>query len=433
VSVDHLTCVACGADYLPGSIVDVCPDHPGLEGILSVHYDWSSGLGDGWAPASRLKDTLSSFAPMLPLQAQSYELLPKGWLTPTPLIDAPVLAKQLGIAALAVKDEGRNPTGSLKDRSSTLAALHALELGQREICCASTGNAASSLAGICANLGLAAHIFVPAGTPTAKLDQLRMFGAHVMLVQGSYDDAYYLCRDAAKEFGWYDRNCATNPYLVEGKKTCGLELAEQTALDPVDWVSVAVGDGCTITAIHKGLSEMVQLGVLAKVPRLLGIQPAGAAPIATAFADGTSQIRPVTAASLADSISVGRPRNAARALDAVRLSGGALLTVTDEEMLRWRQKLASASGVFAEAGAAAGVAGLAKAIAAGVVVPEERVVHIATGTGLKDAGRIASHPGQLVEIDASMDSVRAALRERRTCDGASTPDVETSRSSEYAS
>src|SRR4029077_13190458 len=138
-------------------------------------------------------------------------------------------------------------------------------------------------AGICANLGLIAHIFVPEGTPTAKLDQMRMFGADIMVVKGSYDDAYYLCRDAAKEFGWYDRNCATNPYLVEGKKTCGLELAEQTAENPVDWVSLAVGDGCTGTAIHKGLVEMVQLGVLPRTPRLLGIQPAGAAPIATAF------------------------------------------------------------------------------------------------------------------------------------------------------
>lgn len=412
MTVARLTCVACGTHYAPGELIDVCPQHPGLEGILSVEYDWSRELAEGWTPGIDRADTLASFAPMLPLAESSYRWLPKGWLTPTPLIDAPALAKRLGLAALAVKDEGRNPTGSLKDRSSTLAALHALELGQDEIVCASTGNAASSLAGICANLGLTAHILVPEGTPTAKLDQLRMFGANIMIVRGSYDDAYYLCRDAAMEFGWYDRNCATNPYLVEGKKTCGLELAVQTAAEPVDWVSVAVGDGCTVTAIHKGLAEMVELGVLSKVPRILGIQPAGAAPITTAFADDTSEIRPVVASSLADSISVGRPRNAARALAAVRATDGAMLTVTDQEMLRWREQLATASGVFAEAGAAAGIAGLAAAVESGIVAAGERVVHIATGTGLKDAGRITSASSRLVEIDATMAGVRAAMASR---------------------
>jgi threonine synthase len=324
------------------------------------------------------------------------------------VIEAPALAKSLGIAGLIVKDEGRNPTGSLKDRSSTLAALHALSLGRSELCCSSTGNAASSLAGICANLGLTAHIFVPDGTPTAKLDQLRMFGANVLMVRGSYDDAYYLCREAAQEFGWYDRNCATNPYLVEGKKTCGLELAEQTAAGPVDWVSVAVGDGCTVTAIHKGLTEMHRLGVLPRLPRILGIQPEGASPIAVAFAEGTDEIRVQQAASLADSISVGRPRNAARALAAVRDSGGAMLRVSDEEMLTWREKLAGASGVFAEAGAAAGVAGLAKAVELGIVGPGDRVAHIATGSGLKDAGRIATSRTRVIPVEATMASVRRA-------------------------
>ncbi|MGZ4579535.1 MAG: threonine synthase [Nocardioidaceae bacterium] len=410
MSVASLTCVACGTSYPPGSMTDVCPNHPGLEGILTVEYDWSADIRDGRVPLTSSVDTLRHYARMLPLAPSSLDRLPSGWLTRTPLIDAPVLANRFGLASLAIKDEGRNPTGSLKDRSSTLAALHALEQGRDELCCASTGNAASSLAGICANLGLTAHIFVPEGTPTAKLDQLRMFGAHVMVIRGSYDDAYYLCRDAAQKFGWYDRNCATNPYLVEGKKTCGLELAEQTAAQPVDWVSVAIGDGCTVTAIHKGLAEMTRLGMLPKVPRLLGIQPAGAGPIATAFAEGSTEIRPVQAQSLADSISVGRPRNAVRAIDAVRHSGGAMLTVTDEEMLEWREQLANASGVFAEAGAAAGVAGLAKAIEQGIIGAGDRVVHIATGTGLKDAGRIHAEASDLTHVEATMDSVRAALR-----------------------
>nr|WP_240943072.1 threonine synthase [Planosporangium thailandense] len=349
------------------------------------------------------------YADLLPLSPGALDELPKGWLSPTPLIDAPAMAKALGVGSLRIKDEGRNPTGSLKDRSSTLAALHAMSSGQRDLACASTGNAASSLAGICANLGLTAHIFVPDGTPTAKLDQLRMFGADVLIVRGSYDDAYYLCRDAAKEFGWYDRNCATNPYLVEGKKTCGLELAEQMAAEPADWVSVAVGDGCTVTAVHKGLTEMVRLGVIPRLPRILGIQPEGASPIALAFQEDSDQVRPQVVSSTADSISVGRPRNALRALRAVRASGGSLQTVTDEEMLSWRERLAGASGIFAEAGAAAGIAGLSKAVAAGLVGPDDRVVHIATGTGLKDAGRIKASQTQFRYVDPTMESTRQAL------------------------
>jgi threonine synthase len=398
----QLRCVECAAVYPASFAGDVCTEHPGLEGILSVEYDWVAGALE-LAPTQRPVDTLRRYADLLPLSSEALGRLPRGWLTPTPLIEAPAMANVLGVRSLRVKDEGRNPTGSLKDRSSTLAALHAMSLGQRDLVCSSTGNAASSLAGICANLGLTAHIFVPDGTPTAKLDQLRMFGADVLMVRGSYDDAYYLCRDAAREFGWYDRNCATNPYLVEGKKTCGLELAEQMAADPADWVSVAVGDGCTVTAIHKGLA------VIPKMPRILGIQPEGASPIAVAFEEGSDQVRPQVASSMADSISVGRPRNATRALRAVRDSGGVLQTVTDEEMLRWRERLAASSGVFAEAGAAAGIAGLAKAVAAGLVGPEDRVVHIATGTGLKDAGRIAASETQFLHVDPTMESTRQAL------------------------
>jgi threonine synthase len=245
--------------------------------------------------------------------------------------------------------------------------------------------------------------------PGRHLREPRPYRSHLRAGGNPDGDAYYLCRDAAQEFGWYDRNCATNPFLVEGKKTCGLELAEQIAGDPVDWVTVAVGDGCTVTAIHKGLAEMHALGLLSRVPRILAVQPEGAGPIATAFSAGTAAVQPVQARSLADSISVGRPRNAMRAIGAVRASGGHMLTVTDEEMLHWREVLASDCGVFAEAGAAAGVAGLARAMSAGAVRPGERVVHVATGSGLKDAGRIRVEEGDFVQVDPSMASVRSVI------------------------
>src|SRR5262249_50703286 len=155
--------------------------------------------------------------------------------------------------------------------------------GYATVACSSTGNAASSLAGFAANQGLSAIIFVPQSAPEAKVAQLRAFGARVLLVDGSYDQAYYLCQDAVAEFGWYNRNCAVNPYPVEGKKTCGLEIGERLAGAPVDVVAVAVGDGCTVAGIWKGMNEMHRLGVLPRLPRLLGVQAAGAAPLCEAF------------------------------------------------------------------------------------------------------------------------------------------------------
>lgn len=410
----HLRCTVCGAQYSPDYPPDVCPNHSGLEGILEVCYELQPDMlaqdAEIAKSASQVPDTLARYISMLPLDSSSLKVLPGGWLTRTPLIDAPLMASELGVASMRIKDEGRNPTGSLKDRSSTLAALHATKLGLHDICCASTGNAASSLAGICANLGLHAHIFVPETTPQAKLDQLRVFGANVMLVRGTYDDAYYLSRDVAKEFGWYDRNCATNPYLVEGKKTCGLELAEQLAEEGADWVSVAVGDGCTVTAIHKGLREMVEIGMISEIPRILAIQPEGAAPIVAASRAGTYEIEPIIPSSGADSISVGRPRNARRALDAVRDSGGQFVSVSDEQMMYWRARMAGTSGVFAEMGAAAGVAGVAAAREIGIIGADSRVVHVATGNGLKDAGRLTTDQDAAFEVvDADIMSVRHAL------------------------
>lgn len=409
MNVFYLECTVCGRQYPSGTRPDVCAHHADLEGILEVRYDVpalkAAGLVDRLG-ATDETDAFIRYADLLPIADSA--ALPTGWISRTPLINAPAMAAELGVASLRVKDEGRNPTGSLKDRSSALAVADAVSRSIGDISCASTGNAASSLAGIAANLGLRAHIFVPEATPLAKLEQLHMFGAEVLLVRGSYDDAYYLCREAAREFDWYDRNCATNPFLVEGKKTCGLELAEQLATSPANWVSLAVGDGCTVTAVWKGLKEMHSLGVLDRLPKLLAIQPEGASPIVKAFESMCDAVTPQEAASAADSIAVGRPRNALRAIQAVRESGGRFLSVGDDEMRIWRRRLATRSGIFAELGAAAGIAGIARAVAHGDICVADNVVHISTGTGLKDAGR-TSEQRSFLSADPDMRSVREAL------------------------
>ncbi|SDZ48490.1 L-threonine synthase [Asanoa ishikariensis] len=369
----------------------VCPAHEGLDGILDVVVE-STRRGDG-------DDPLDLYRAQLPLPAAP-RALPAGYLRATPLLPAPRLAAALGVGELLIKDESRNPTGSLKDRSSALAVELAVYGGFTDVACASTGNAASSLAGACAVAGLTARIFVPVGTPAGKLAQLAAFGARVMLVRGSYDDAYYLCEDAAKEFGWYDRNCAVNPYLMEGKKTCGLELADELGDAPADWVSVAVGDGCTVAAIGKGLAE----GGHGTTTRLLAVQPAGAAPIVDAFAAGRERIEPVRAHTVADSVSVGRPRNAVKALRAVRASGGAFRSVDDAAILDAVRLLGEHAGVFAEPGAAAGIAAIRQARADGLIGPHDRVVHVVTGSGLKTASAAPAYP----EIEPTLDAVRAA-------------------------
>jgi len=308
--VSRLRCVQCDVHYDERDVLYHCPVC-GLEGILDVEYDWERLR---WAPNEH--QSIWRYLPMLPVRGdRGFPTLQVGW---TPVAEFPRFAAQLGVAALHVKDDGRSPTGSFKDRSSAVGTMRARELGFSTVACASSGNAACSLAGFAANLGLTAVIFVPATAPPAKVAQLRAFGARVLLVRGSYEDAFLLCEQAIQEFGWYNRNCAVNPYLVEGKKTCGLEIGEQLAATPPDWVSVAVGDGCTIAGIWKGLCHMRRLGVLPRLPRLLGVQAEGAAPLVESFARPGEALRPVAATTCADSICVGPPHNWRKALRASR-------------------------------------------------------------------------------------------------------------------
>lgn len=386
--MDHvlsLKCVICNKEYPADSVAYVCPDH-GDEGILDVRYDYElikRRLSREQLCASS-DFSIWRYRPMLPIRPESaVPPLSVGW---TPLYHTPRLAAELGLKQLWIKDEGRQPTASFKDRASAIAVVKARETGARVITTASTGNAAAALSGLCASVGQANVIFVPESAPQAKIAQLLAFGATVLLVKGSYDDAFELCLQAAKEYGWYNRNTGYNPYMSEGKKTASYEICEQLGWQAPDAIFVSVGDGCIIGGLHKGLKDLLALGWIERMPRLIGVQAEGSNFLTEAWERGEDVLTkaPIKADTVADSISAGLPRDRIKALAAVKETAGTYLTVSDGEILAAIPTLARGCGVFAEPAAAAAYAGLAKAVTLGMVKAEERVVVLSTGSGLKD-------------------------------------------------
>jgi threonine synthase len=407
-----LRCVECGKAFREDEAMYTCPacgTRPdGGWGILDVEYDYERQARVFHKDhLQRAERNIWRYLPILPLEDKAkLPSLQIGW---TPIMEFPELARRWGVANLYLKDDGRLPTGSFKDRASAVGTAKAVELGFDTICCASTGNAASSLAGFSANLGLRSYIFVPAHAPEGKVAQLRIFKSNVLLVEGTYDEAYYLCQEAAQAFGWYNRNCAINPYLIEGKKTAGLEAAEQMAGKIPDWVVASVGDGCTIAGIWKGFVEMKRFGIIDKLPRLLGVQAEGAQPIFEAFHAGDETVRPRRPETLADSIAVGQPRNQTKALRAIRESGGTMVAVSDEEILSAMYELAQKTGVFGEPAGVAGIAGLLRAITDETVKSTETVLHIISGNGLKDVRSAQRACPDARRIKVSLDDVRAIV------------------------
>jgi threonine synthase len=381
----HLKCLICGKTYRPDEIDYVCPDH-GDEGIVDVQYDYERiGQRLSREELSRSADTtIWRYKPLLPIEPDAaVPPLTVGW---TPLYQTDRLAAELGLKHLWVKDDGRLPTASFKDRASAIAVVKAQEKGAQVITTASTGNAAAALSGLCASVKQPNVIFVPETAPQAKIAQLLTFGSTVMLVKGTYDNAFELCMQAAQTYGWYNRNTGYNPYMSEGKKTVSFEICEQLGWQAPDRIFVSVGDGCIIGGVHKGLKDLLALGWIERMPKLMGIQAEGSAYLYQAWRNGEDVLTkpPIAAQTIADSISAGLPRDRIKALAAVTETNGAFLTVTDEEILTAIPALARGCGVFAEPAGAAAFAGLVKGIDQSLVAPDERIVVINTGNGLKD-------------------------------------------------
>lgn len=406
--MDHvlgLKCVLCEEEYSVHEVLYVCPKH-GHEGILDVQYDYEligkrltkEGL------AQNHDNSIWRYKPLLPIDAQSpTPPLQVGW---TPLYRAQRLGEKLGLLNLYLKDDGRNPTASLKDRASAIAVVKAQELKKKSITCASTGNAASSLAGLAASMGMQNIIFVPESAPKAKVAQLLIFGALVIMVKGTYDQAFDLCLEASQEFGWYSRNTAYNPYLSEGKKTAALEVCEQLGWQAPDRVFVSVGDGCIIGGLHKGFKDLLALGFIERLPKLVGVQAEGAAPLVRTWKTG--KFEPVIPNTLADSISVGVPRDRVKALRAAEETGGQYVAVSDEEILDAMRRLGREAAIFAEPAGAAGFAGLIKL--ADEIDPQELIVVLVTGNGLKDVESAIKATVEPPKIEPTMGELRHLIQ-----------------------
>lgn len=393
MSVYHLECLVCGRSFEPGEVDYVCPDH-GDDGVLDVIYDYESMK----AVADRNAITSSSmwdYMALLPVPADVRP--PPLRVGGTPLYEAAALAQGAGLETVWVKDEGVEPTGSLKDRASAMALVKADELGAAVVTTASTGNAAAALAGLAASVGRDNVIFVPAAAPEAKVAQLLAYGATVLLVEGSYNDAIELCLRAGDRFGWYNRTTGYNPYMSEGKKTVAYEVAHQLGWQAPDTIFVSVGDGCILGSLWKGFHDLNELGWVDRMPRIIGVQSEGSDYLAQAWANEEDVLTkpPIEPDTVADSISSALPRDRIKAMRAVTESDGAFVTVSDEAILAAIPTLASATGVFAEPAAAAVWAGVERAVETGLVTSGESVVALSTGTGLKD-------------VPAAMRSVSAA-------------------------
>ena len=410
----HLRSLISGRTFRTDEIDYVDPEY-GPDGVVDVVYDYDAIKRDISRESLRQNGERSMwrYKPLLPIEADA-ELPPLqiGW---TPIYPTPRLAADLGLRHLWVKDDGRNPTASFKDRASAIAVVKGRERRAKIITTASTGNAAAALSGICASVGQANVIFVPEKAPAAKVAQLLAYGATVMLVRGTYDDAVELCLKAADAYGWYNRTTGFNPYMTEGKKTASLEICEQLGWQAPDRIFVSVGDGCIIGGLHKGLKDLMALGWIEKMPKLMGIQAAGSNYLAEAWANNEDVLTkpPIDAQTVADSISAGLPRDRLKAMAAVRETGGAYLTVSDDEILAAIPTLARGSGVFAEPAGAAAYAGLVKAVANDMVSPDERIVVLNTGSGLKDV--VGAMKGveligtQSHRVDADLEDLRRVM------------------------
>ncbi|MHB8070980.1 MAG: threonine synthase [Candidatus Cryosericum sp.] len=409
-SVEKLRCVKCGREYSPEEVRYVCPVC-GNDGILEVFYDYDRIRAR--FNRDELEDSrdlsMWRYLPLLPVDARPESLtLQIGW---TPLYASRHVGPMLGLDHVWFKDDGRNPTASLKDRASAVAITKAAELGQTTITAATTGNAGSSLAGLAANAGVTTYIFVPRSAPAGKIAQLRVFGSHLFLVDGNYDQAFDLCLEATQRFGWYNRNTAFNPYMVEGKKTVALEVAEQMGFAAPDKVIVPVGDGCIISGVAKGFQDLLALHMIDHMPQLIAVQAEGCAPIARAVQTGAPVTFLDNPTSCADSIVAGIPRNHLMAVRDIRSSGGIAVTLSDDEIIDAIGFLGRNEGIFAEPAAAASVAALRKLANSGDLHRTERVAVLVTGNGLKDVQNALKVCGTSMVVPASIDAVAAAVAE----------------------
>ncbi|MFV1949012.1 MAG: threonine synthase [Anaerolineales bacterium] len=403
-------CSICGKQYQPGEVTYTCPDDNGILDVLLDYQDLENKTTDELI----LKDenSLWRYFPLIPVEnliGEGTTLRSAGW---TPTYSPSQFKRNLGVKQLWVKDESSNPTASFKDRASAILVARAKEIGAKVIVTASTGNAGAALAGMAAGVEQESVIFAPKTAPQAKIAQLLIYGARVILVDDNYDAAYQLSLEATEEFGWYNRNTGYNPFTAEGKKTAAYEIWEQVLLtnqlDKPLCVFVSVGDGNIISGIHKGFKDLYRIGQIKHIPRIFGCQSTGSAAIYNAYKSGKEEIKPVSATTMADSISVNLPSDGLRALRAATQTDGAYVAVEDEKILKAIADLGEV-GIFSEPAGATSLAGLKQALADGLVKEDDPILVLNTGSGLKDVKAAMQAAGEAPVIKPVLDEVKKLL------------------------
>lgn len=417
-------CAACGERLEDRDVSVSCPR---CGGLLDVRFAFPSEDGAalrrrfdgrfGLPGASRSSGVWRYHELVLDAAESEIVSFPEG---NTPLVSDPAVSRWSGCADLSMKHEGMNPTGSFKDRGMTVGVTQAKRIGARAVACASTGNTSASLASYAARAGIPAIVFVPAGrVALGKLTQTLAYGARTLVVRGDFDACLALARQAVMRLGIYLLN-SVNPFRVEGQKTIVLEMLQQRGWEPPDWIALPAGNLGNTAAFGKALAEARTIGLIDRMPRLLAVQAAGAAPFFRSFQTDFAEQHRVTAETVATAIRIGDPASYARGVEAIRGTNGAVVAVSDDEILEAKAVIDGA-GVGCEPASAASVAGVRQAVSLGLIDRSSRVVSVLTGHVLKDPGTLLwyhqgapeppSRRNAPIEIDPNLDAVRAVLHD----------------------
>jgi threonine synthase len=401
---DALKCKECSTTY-PLEARYVCER---CFGPLEVAYSAPSGTPDELRRRIQAgPHTLWRYADFLPLEGPPRSALPTGWTT---LVRADRLAERLGLRELWVKNETANPTHSFKDRVVSVALARAQELGFDTVACASTGNLANAVAAHAAAAGLPSYVFIPADLEQEKILATGAYGTQIVAIRGNYDAVNRLCTQVSDEReGWAFLNINVRPYYAEGSKTLAYETAEQLGWQLPDRVVAPIASGSLFTKVARGFQDFIDAGLLAgDLPVMCGAQAEGCSPVAQAFAAGTDVCRPVRPDTIAKSLAIGNPADGPYAVELANRTGGAIESVTDDEIRAGIRLLAETTGIFTETAGGVTTAVLAKLAAAGAIDPEERVVAYITGDGLKTLDAVRG-TAQVTEIAPSLDDFESAF------------------------
>jgi len=384
----HYKCNDCGSEFEESQIKYLCPHCEKSnsaqlppKGVLKTVYDYAKLIEDKVSFDSLSRN---GFIDLLPIKDVSS--LPNLRVGNTPLYHIDKIENSQLPFNLFVKDDSQNPTYSFKDRASSVVSAYAKEHGYQTIVAASTGNAGSSIAGICASQQQQAIVVVPESAPLAKLTQILMYGAKLIPVKGTYDDAFDLSIKATEEFGWYNRNTAFNPLTIEGKKTVSFEIFGQLNESLPDRIFVPVGDGVIISGVYKGFEDLLNLNIIDKMPTIVAVQAEKSNNLIRNVESTDFEIEKSN--TLADSISVDIPRNFFMAKAYLKKYSGETISVTDEEIINASQILSKNTGLFAEPAAAAAFAGMLRFKKEGFLTSNSNNVVLLTGSGLKDLGAV---------------------------------------------